>query len=176
MIGYTRVAGAGGGGGTYELPARVSGYSQRITSSSHDGSFYDWGAFNGVSPTDLRSPQSNTVWSAGQNEANAYIQVDLGTAYALTKVQIVAFSNYSEAWEGTIKIEGSNDGTTWTSVLSGGASTMEFTAPYQQLVPQDITVSGTYRYVRITGVDPFTVYYNPSCFFDEIYIYCTDAS
>lgn len=157
------------------LPKRVSGSVSTITSSSHDGNYLDWCAFSGRTPSNLRQPEAYTCWSAGQNETNAWIKVDLGSSKELAVVQLDVFSNYSGDWVGDINIQGSNDNSTWVDILKNGQSSIEITAPLQQIVSIYLDVIGSYRYVRIVGLDAFTVYYHPSCFFDEIFIY-TDVS
>lgn len=156
------------------LPKRVTASVSTITSSSHDGNYNDWGAFNGRTPSNLRNPDANTCWSAAQNETNAWIKVDLGSAKDLYEVQLDIFSNYSGDWVGNIAIQGSNDNTNWTSILANGNANIGIVAPLQQISSTIIQVSGSYRYVRIVGIDKFTVYYNPSCFFDEIFIYAKE--
>ena len=156
------------------LPKRVTASVSTITSSSHDGNYLDWCAFNGRTPSNLRNPDAYTCWSAAQNETNAWIAVDLGSVKDLYEVQLDVFSNYSGDWVGNIAVQGSNDNTNWTSILASGNANIGIVAPLQQITSTIIQVSGSYRYVRIVGIDKFTVYYNPSCFFDEIFIYAKE--
>ena len=159
-----------------QLPERVQSASASLTCSSHDGNWDAWGAFTGVSPTDLRSPQANTCWRAGQNDATPWLKVDLGDTFILDKVRLIVFSDYLDDWVGDINIQGSNDGTTFADILASGDSSVEITAKLQELTTIDLSVSGSWRYVKIVGLDPFTVYYQPSCFFDEVYIFAKEPT
>ena len=155
-----------------QLIPRVSAADSKITASTSNSSFADWGAFNGVSPSDLRDPSSNSCWLAEPNLTNQYIQYRFDAPRYFTKIEIVCFSNYSSDWVGDIKVEGSTDGSTWTNILASG-TTYELTAGFQTMTTVEINLDDTdlWEYIRLTFVDEMSVYYQPSCFVDEIYVY-----
>ncbi len=154
-----------------QLAQRVNSSESRITESSHDTNYPAWGAFNRTSPTNLRYPEANTCWCAANGEQTSYIQYDLLTTFRLTSISIICFSNYSGTWVGNIQVLGSTDSTNWTNILDTG-NTYQLTAPLQQLKTTDIPLnpSNEWRYIRIQG-NNFDVYYSPSLFIDEIYVY-----
>jgi hypothetical protein len=155
-----------------QLIDRVNSSTNAITSSGCDGSFYDYLAFNGISPSDLRNPDN--CWSAPQDEQHPWIQYNFPATktYWFNKIAIKCFSNYDSAWVGDIKVQGSLDGLTWENLLIGG-DTVEITAPLQTFATIEIPLNDTVEYsmIRIYGMDAFTVYYAPSLFIDEIYVY-----
>lgn len=165
---------SGGSQRTYlgQLIPRVSASDSKITASTSNSSFANWGAFNGASPSDLRNPSSNSCWLAEPNLTNQYIQYRFDAPRYFTKIEIVCFSNYSSDWVGDIKVEGSTDGTTWTNILASG-TTYELTAGLQTMTTVKINLDDTdlWEYIRLTFVDEMSVYYQSSCFIDEIYVY-----
>ncbi|GLX93305.1 sialidase [Herbidospora sp. NEAU-GS84] len=81
---------------------------------------------------------TGTRWSSLYTN-DQWLQVDLGSAQAINKVTLLWEGAYGSAY----KIQGSTNGTSWTDLQSvtggdGGTDTL--------------TVSGTYRYVRMQGV------------------------
>ncbi|MEU3980529.1 glycoside hydrolase N-terminal domain-containing protein [Streptomyces sp. NPDC026672] len=79
----------------------------------------------------------NTRWSAGQ-DPNNWIQVDLGSTYTLSEVDLLWEASYAKSY----RIQGSTDGSTWHDLYtrtdsSGGT--------------ERIPVSGQARYVRMQG-------------------------
>lgn len=177
-------SGGGGGGGGREylgdITPRVLAASPYITSSSYStswGTFYDWYAFNGVSPASYRNPQGNCWQGDGTNQ---WIQYQFNDPRYFTELELKCFSNYSGDWIGNIKVEGSSDGTNFTNILASG-TTQQITA---ELAPtseggsgqeSDIHISlddtETWSYIRITFVEAMVVPYNPSCYLDEVYVY-----
>lgn len=155
-----------------QLIPRVSASDSKITASTSNSSFPDWGAFNGTSPSDLRNPSSNSCWLAEPDLTNQYIQYHFDAQRYFTKIVIACFSNYSADWVGDIKVEGSTDGSTWTNILASG-TTYELTAEFQTMTTVEINLDDTdlWEYIRLTFVDEMSVYYQPSCFVDEIYVY-----
>lgn len=164
-----------------DITPRVSNSSPNITSSSYStsyGTFYDWYAFNGVTPASYRDPQGNCWQGDG---ANQWIQYQFNEPRYFTKLELKCFSNYSGDWVGSIKVEGSHDGTTFKNVLSNGATMQEITA---ELAPiseggsgqeSDITIllddTETWSYIRVTFVEAMSISYSPSCYLDEMYVY-----
>lgn len=164
-----------------DITPRVSSASANITSSSYStsyGTFYDWYAFNGVTPSDYRNPQSNCWQGTGENQ---WIQYHFTEPRYFTELELKCFSNYSGDWVGNIKVEGSNDGITFENILDSEATTQQITA---ELVPtseggsgqeSDIHISlddtEMWSYIRVTFVENMVVPYNPSCYLDEMYVY-----
>lgn len=165
---------SGGSQRTYlgQIIPRVSAADSKITASTSNSSFAEWGAFNSTSPSDLRNPSTNSCWLSEPNLANQYIQYHFDALRYFTRIEIVCFSNYSADWVGDIKVEGSNDGSTWENILASG-TTYELTAEYQSMTTVVIDLDDTdlWEYIRVTFVDEMSVYYQPSCFIDEIYVY-----
>lgn len=159
---------------TYEgdLVSRVSAADTHITASTSNSSYPAWGAFNGTSPSNLASPDANSCWLPEVNLTNQWIQYHFDSAKYFTSLTIDAFSNYSDAWVGTIKVEGSNDGTIFTNILENG-STQSITAPLQSIstITVDLNDSDTWTYIRITFVEAMSIAYYPSLFIDEIHFY-----
>jgi hypothetical protein len=87
---------------------------------------------------------NSTRWATDWSDPQ-WIQVDLGQTTAIKHVQLVWESAYGKAYQ----IQTSNDGTNWTTVYStttgdGGVD--------------DMDVSGSGRYVRMTGTARGTAY------------------
>ena len=164
-----------------DITPRVSSASANITSSSYStsyGTFYNWYAFNGVTPSDYRNPQSNCWQGTGENQ---WIQYQFTEPRYFTELELKCFSNYSGDWVGNIKVEGSNDGTTFENILDSGVTTQQITA---ELAPTSEGGSGQesdihillddtkmWSYIRVTFVENMVVPYNPSCYLDEMYVY-----
>lgn len=87
---------------------------------------------------------STTRWSS-LFEDPTWIYVDLGANYAINRVKTTWETAYATAYQ----IQVSNDANTWTNVYSTTTATGGV---------NDITVSGTGRYVRIYGTARSTVY------------------
>lgn len=154
-----------------QLIERVSASTPKITSSGCDVTLFDYYAFNGVSSSNMRTP--NNCWSAIQNDDDAWIQYEFNRLYWFNKITIKCFSNYSGAWVGNIKILGSQNGIDWENILANG-NNYELTAPYQEFSITEINLNSNkeYQFIKIQADNnAFTVYNYPSCFFDEIYVY-----
>ena len=89
---------------------------------------------------------STSRWSSdGSGNNSAWLQVDLGQSYTLSKVVL----NWEAAYATGYKIQLSANGSSWTDAFStttaaGGVETRTFT--------------GTARYVRMQGVTPKTTW------------------
>ena len=156
-----------------QLIERVNGESPKITSSYNENNHKNWSAFNGISPTNMREPNSNTCWIGQQNVYDDWIQYEFNRLYWFNKIKIKCFSNYSGDWVGNIKILGSQDGINWENILSSG-NNYELTAEYQSITTFDINLKDDkeYQYIRLQADNvSFSVFGYPSCFFDEIYVY-----
>lgn len=148
---------------------RVNDADDAITSSGYStswGSFEPWKAFNGVSPSDLRDPQSN-CWTADEN--NPWIQYEFEDARYFTKLEFTSFSNYADAYSGEVIIKASNDAITWTDL----GSTNNINCPLQEIGTTEITLNdnNTYKYIRLCVTGLMGQDYEPRMYIDEIYIY-----
>ncbi len=88
-----------------------------------------------------------TRWESAHGIDPSWITLDLGTSYALTEVII----HWEAANAATYEIQGSMDNSNWTtlSIESGGVFGDR---------TDIVTVSGTYRYVRMLGITRTSVY------------------
>ncbi|WP_369946238.1 discoidin domain-containing protein [Vitiosangium sp. GDMCC 1.1324] len=100
-----------------------------VTVSSSDGVFTGPSAVDG---------DAGTRWSSGFTD-NEWISVDLGATTTISRVLL----NWETAYGKNYKIQVSNDGTNWTDVatVTNGDGGID-----------DLTVSGSGRYVRMLGV------------------------
>ncbi len=154
-----------------QLIERVSASTPKITESGHDTDAVSWYAFDGINTTSMSSPTH--CWLATNSDTDAWIQYEFNRLYWFNKITIKCFSNYSGDWVGNIKVLGSTDGVNWENILSTGIN-LEITAKYQEMtyIEIDLNDSSEYQYIRIQADNnAFTVYYSPSIFFDEIYVY-----
>ena len=87
---------------------------------------------------------AGTRWSSAFAD-NQWIQVDLGTARSICRVHLVWEAAYASAYQ----ILTSNDGVNWTVVKSVSGNTA---------LTNDLTLSGTGRYVRVYGITRATPY------------------
>jgi hypothetical protein len=85
-----------------------------------------------------------TRWSSSFAD-NQWIQVDLGATKQIVGVDLT----WEAAYASKYTIATSNDGTTWTTVVNGTA-----TSPAKQ----SLTASSSGRYVRLTGIQRATAY------------------
>ncbi|MES1177095.1 MAG: discoidin domain-containing protein [Myxococcales bacterium] len=84
---------------------------------------------------------TDTRWCAANGAAGHYWQVDLGKSYVLSKLNV----SWEKAAVYQFKVEGSLDGSTWSSMLDQTAST---NATADQAYP--LSAAPSARYVRIT--------------------------
>ncbi|MBB2909853.1 endo-1,4-beta-D-glucanase Y [Streptosporangium becharense] len=107
------------------------------TSSSHEDATLDSaGAFDG---------DPATRWASAEGHDPEWLRVDLGASATLSRVKLTWEAAYGKAY----RIETSPDGSTWTTVYSttaGDGGT------------DDLTLSGTGRYVRMYGTARGTAY------------------
>jgi hypothetical protein len=87
---------------------------------------------------------TGTRWSSQFSDPQ-WVQVDLGATHTLCKVTL----NWETAYATAFQIQTSSDGTTWTPVYSTTTGTGG---------TQDLTVSGSGRYVRMNGTARATQY------------------
>jgi hypothetical protein len=89
--------------------------------------------------------KTNTRWASKEGSDPQWISVDLGTRSTVSQVKLLWEAAYGKAY----RIEVSDDGATWTPVYStttGDGGT------------DDLTVSGSGRYVRMYGTKRGTSY------------------
>jgi beta-glucanase (GH16 family) len=120
----------GGGGGTL-----LSQGHPTTSSSLENASFPASNATDG---------NTGTRWSSGFSDPQ-WLQVDLGATHTVSRVVL----NWEAAFGRSYQIQTSNDGNTWTTIFStttgdGGID--------------DVTVSGSGRYVRMNGTVRATQY------------------
>jgi hypothetical protein len=98
----------------------------------------------GTAAANATDGNTGTRWSSAFTDPQ-WIQVDLGQSYAITSVNL----NWEAAYATAFQIQTSPDGTTWTTVYSTTTGTGG---------NQNIAVTGTGRYVRMTGTHRATQY------------------
>jgi hypothetical protein len=127
---YNKPPGGGGGGGTL-----LSQGHPTTASSAENASFAAANAPDG---------NTGTRWSSGFSDPQ-WLQVDLGATHSISR----AVLNWEAAYATAFQIQTSTDGSTWTTVYSttSGAGGV-----------QDLTVSGSGRYVRMNGTARATQY------------------
>ena len=101
-----------------------------------------------ASTTDGTNVAGNTVdnnlltrWSG--NGDGAWIRFDLGTSRAVNRVSIAVYNGNGR--RNRFDLQGSNDGTTWTAILTGALTAGTSTAE------QAFDISATARYIRYVG-------------------------
>ncbi len=85
-----------------------------------------------------------TRWASAFAD-NQWIQVDLGTSRSICRVRLVWEAAYASSYQ----VLTSNDGVNWTMVRSVSGNTT---------LTNDLTLSGTGRYVRVLGITRATPY------------------
>ncbi|MFD5827623.1 glycosyl hydrolase family 8 [Lentzea sp. NPDC060358] len=101
-----------------------------VTASSVEGSGFEAGkAVDG---------STSTRWASAEGRDPEWIRVDLGSAHRISRVRLTWETAYARAYQ----VQTSADGATWTDVYSTGSGDGGV---------DDLTVSGTGRYVRVNG-------------------------
>ncbi|MFE5595877.1 glycosyl hydrolase family 8 [Streptomyces sp. NPDC056549] len=86
-----------------------------------------------------------TRWASAEGADPQWIRIDLGTRHTISRVKL----NWEDAYGRTYRIQTSDDGSTWTDVYSTTAG---------DGATDDLTVSGSGRYVRMYGTGRGTPY------------------
>ncbi|MER7951522.1 glycosyl hydrolase family 8 [Streptomyces sp. NPDC096079] len=86
-----------------------------------------------------------TRWASVEGVDPQWIRIDLGTQHTISRVKL----NWEAAYGKAYRIQTSADGSTWTDVYSTGAG---------DGATDDLTVSGSGRYVRMYGTGRGTAY------------------
>ena len=141
----------------------------KVTASSYDtAEVVPWKAFDGikgVSSGTYTSPYY--AWLAGNADAPCWLQYHFATAKYIDEVKVYVYCN-NGTYSGSAKIQGSNDGTSWTDI----SSAVSISAPYGEEIELDFTCdSNQYSYVRLYSESAFTVYGGASIFVGEMEIY-----
>ncbi|WP_084369682.1 discoidin domain-containing protein, partial [Microbispora sp. ATCC PTA-5024] len=122
--------GGGGGGGTLLSQGRPA------TASSTENA--------GTPASAAVDGNTGTRWSSAFSDPQ-WLQVDLGATHTISRVAL----NWEAAYGRAFQIQTSGDGTTWTTVYSTTSGTGG---------NQNLTVSGSGRYVRVYGTQRATAY------------------
>lgn len=150
----------GGGPGFFQPTTTVStsyantgGSGNRagiVTCSSADPAFNGYGTLNGHAGNFNRLVNGDYTTNDGWFQAlsldgTKYFTFDFGSSKVVNEIK---FYQQNTAAQGTWKLQGSNDGSTFTDIGSsfalGGAATQTITAPSANTT--------AYRYLRFTGV------------------------
>lgn len=169
-----------------ELTEAQTNTSTAVTASSYmydtnlNQYHYPWCAFNRVSPNpnEMAYPTpgvtTQTCWSpiTSQDGSNSWICYHFDKAYKMTSMKINSFTDYSSSATKSMVIEGSNDGTTWTNILSTGNS-FSLDSDLHTLTTNNVNLNSdtAYEYVRLRSLEPMGASYQPSVFIDEIFVY-----
>jgi len=127
---YGTPTSGGGGAGTLLSQGKTA-----TSSSTENASFAAANAVDGNTGTRWSSAFSDPQW----------LQVDLGATRTISRVDL----NWEAAYASAFQLQSSTDGTTWTNLTpatAGAAGT------------QSLTVSGSGRYVRMSGTARATQY------------------
>src|SRR5205085_9430545 len=120
----------GGGGGT------LLSQGHPTTASSTENA--------GTPAANATDGSTGTRWSSAFSDPQ-WLRVDLGATHAISRVTL----NWEAAYARSFHVQTSNDGTTWTDIYSTTTGTGGV---------QNLTVSGSGRYVRVNGTQRATAY------------------
>lgn len=153
----------GGGGGSITPGNTIPKYTASSTDQYAKGIET---AFNFVTNTNFRAPDN--AWSGSSSDSAPYIVIEYGYKCKVSEIELKCFSNYSAAYEGKVKIQGSDDGTTYTDITD----LLDFNAPLQELGTKTLSVNASvgYKYIKLLFNKALSASYAPSCFFDQINI------
>ncbi|WP_081844314.1 discoidin domain-containing protein [Cellulomonas sp. URHE0023] len=98
----------------------------------------------GTAPSAATDGNTGTRWSSSFAD-NQWIQVDLGSTQSFTEIDLTWEAAYASAY--TIQV--SDNGSTWTTVRNGTATSA---------AKQALAINGSGRYVRLTGTQRATQY------------------
>lgn len=158
---YELEVNGGGGGGTpgNTIPKYAASSTDTYSKAIET-------AFNFVANTDFRSP--NNAWSGASSDSAPFIVIEYGYNCKVSEIELNCFSNYGAAYEGKVKIQGSDDGETYTDITDF----LDFTAPLQELGTDTLSVNAItgYKFIKLLFNKALSASYAPSCFFDQINI------
>jgi beta-glucanase (GH16 family) len=127
---YNKGPGSGGGSGT------VLSQGKTATASSTENA--------GTPASAAVDGNTGTRWSSAFSDPQ-WLQVDLGATHPINKVTL----NWEAAYAKAFQVQTSTDGTNWTTIYSTTTGTGGV---------QNLTVSGSGRYVRVNGTQRATQY------------------
>ena len=108
-----------------------------VTASSVEGAGFEAGkAVDG---------SSSTRWASAEGHDPEWLRVDLGSTYAISRVRL----NWEAAYARSYRVQTSPDGSAWTDVYSTSTGDGGI---------DDLTLSGSGRYVRVYGTARGTAY------------------
>ncbi|WP_338496229.1 glycosyl hydrolase family 8 [Streptomyces sp. SJL17-4] len=100
---------------------------------------------SGFEPARGVDANTGTRWASAEGIDPQWMRIDLGSSHTVSRVKL----NWEAAYARTYKIQTSMDGTNWTDVYSTSTGDGAI---------DDLTVSGTGRYVRMHGTARGTTY------------------
>ncbi|WP_254705681.1 glycosyl hydrolase family 8 [Streptomyces vilmorinianum] len=100
---------------------------------------------SGFEPGRAVDANTSTRWASAEGVDPQWMRIDLGSSHTISRVKL----NWEAAYARTYRIQTSADGSTWTDVHSTSAGDGAI---------DDLTVSGSGRYVRMYGTGRGTPY------------------
>ena len=135
------------------------------SSTSQDGAI--WKAFDGV-----KTGKEQSCWIPEYGSTNCWICYHFATPKYITKCHVYFYENMSSTYTGSVKIQGSNDGTNWTDISQPLSLSMNRGVHDYEIESTDI-VNG-YSYVRMFSETALVVYGSASACTLELEIYGRD--
>lgn len=141
----------------------VTSVDPAVTASSEVANYPAWAAFNGVINTHWSSPDDpptyNTCWCPDPADTAPYIVYHMPHESHISKVTIIAGSDYMGDWEGNIYIKGSVDGVTYEVLCE-----TTITVPLNNSATFNLTCDDTngYNYLMVAFDEPLAVPYGIS--------------
>ena len=135
------------------------------SSTSQDGAI--WKAFDGV-----KTGTEQSCWIPEYGSTNCWICYHFATPKYITKCHVYFYENMSSTYTGSVKIQGSNDGTNWTDISQPLSLSMNRGVHDYEIESTDI-VNG-YSYVRMFSETALVVYGSASACTLELEIYGRD--
>ena len=135
------------------------------SSTSQDGAI--WKAFDGV-----KTGTEQSCWIPEYGSTNCWICYHFAAPKYITKCHVYFYENMNGTYTGAVKIQGSNDGETWTDISESQALSMTRGVHDYEIESTDI-VNG-YSYVRMFSETALVVYGSASACTLELEIYGRD--
>lgn len=144
---------------------RVSTYDSKITSSSENGRYPNYGAFYTYPNNDFVNPDWDTCWLPSNEDIEPWIQYEFSSATLIKYIKFICFSNYSDSFTCDITISCSNDGINYTDVYTGNITGNLQTATNINI---ELNINNSYKYYKLSFNKPLYVPYEPSLFISNI--------
>ena len=135
------------------------------SSTSQDGAI--WKAFDGV-----KTGTEQSCWIPEYGSTNCWICYHFAAPKYITKCHVYFYENMNGTYTGAVKIQGSNDGETWTDISESQALSM--TRGVHNYEIRSIDTSNGYSYVRMFSETALVVYGSASACTLELEIYGRD--